>query len=302
MKKHNIRAFIMVTLMCFAIGCIPVSADMDIGSKMNSTETNFVINEYEEGSNLQRLSDTELAEIGYSEDEAEAIHSFSYRDALLERAALPESKLQGLGYSREQIEFLKIFEKNPYGDYDYSVMSIELNVRQIVLVAGASSSSYKTIRYNWSWSAAPLAAFTDSVAVRWQAYDSKGHSIDTTCYDTSSTRYASVKYYNDYGLANTETISVSSQSGFSCMRANFKMSKIYKGENVWAKSGSITCKIEDRTSSAIHHIKVQATYGHSTLQPTSLSISFSGDYGVSFGMVCQNYYRTAEIRSSVVYI
>lgn len=197
---------------------------------------------------------------------------------------------------------MKTFLKNPDGEYDFGVMSISLT-RSIVLVAGASSTSSKTIRYNWSWSAAPLIAKTDSVAVRWQGYDSQGHSIDMTCYSGSNYRYGSIKYYGSSGLAKTESLTIQSYSGFDCLRSNFSMNKSYNGETIWAKSGSLTCKIDKSASgNAIEYVKFQGTYGHSTLNVGTPSIDFSGVIGISFGTGVENYYKTAEIRSSVTYI
>lgn len=300
MKKRSLKIIAMIIVMCFIVGCMPVSADTNI--ETNTPATTIKINEYEEITELQKNTAEELQAKGYSEQEAEEILSFSYRDALLERANLPESSLRAKGYNETQIAFMKEFAKDPNGNYNFSVMAIDLTTRSFTLIAGASSSRTKTVRYNWKWSTMPLMAFQDSVAMRWQAYNRNGLSIDSTCYNVANSRYGSVNYFNDYGLAKTESLEMISYSGFDCMRANFKMSKTYNGDIIWAKSGSITCKIElSSPYSSMDHMKVQATYGHATMQ-FSLGISFPAAFGVSFSTFCTNYYRTAEIRSSITYL
>lgn len=149
----------------------------------------------------------------------------------------------------------------------------------------------------------PLMAFTDYVAIRWQAYNSKGLAIDTTCYSGSGNRRGVVNYYGDNGLAKTQNLTLTYVQGFDCLRTDFKMSQYYMGDTVWAKSGYLVCKIDTSSpDSAIHHLKVQAAYCHKEFFGT-ISISYPGSISISFdGGKHSTFYRTAEITSSVKYI
>ena len=86
MKKRSLKIIAMIIVMCFIVGCMPVSADTNI--ETNTPATTIKINEYEEITELQKNTAEELQAKGYSEQEAEEILSFSYRDALLERATM----------------------------------------------------------------------------------------------------------------------------------------------------------------------------------------------------------------------
>lgn len=301
MRKRSHGIIAMIIVVCFiVVGCVPVSADSNFEPAVTTETTR--INEYEEITALQKNTAVQLQEMGYSASEAEEILNFSYRDALLERASLPESTLQARGYDDEQIAFMKEFANDPNGDYDFSVMSVTLKTRKITLVAGANSSKTKTVKYTWEWSGMPLMAFTDRVAIRWKAFNKQGVAIDSTVYSGSANRYCKVYYYGDSGLAKTVDVDLVYKDAFDCLTGKVEMSQYYMGDTVWAKSGVIFCKIRlSSPDSAMHHLKFQATYAHKTLAG-SLSLTFAGVVGVSFEGSCANYYRTAEITSSVKYL
>ena len=64
------------------------------------------VNKHENITNLQKNTAEELQKMGYCASEAKEILGFSYRDALLERASLPESSLRARGYDEKQIAFI----------------------------------------------------------------------------------------------------------------------------------------------------------------------------------------------------
>ncbi len=303
MKKCSHGIIAMIIVVCFiVVSCVPVSADSNFEPAVTTETTR--INEYEEITALQKNTAEELQEMGYSASEAEEILEFSYRDALLERASLPESTLQARGYDEDQIAFMKEFANDPDGDYDFSVMSVTLKTRKFTLVAGANSSKTKTVKYTWEWSAMPLMAYNDKVAVRWQAYNSKGLSVDSTVNKGSANRSCKVYYYSDSGgIAKTENVNVTYKEEYNCLHTDgFAMSQIYKGDTVWAKSGYVVFKMEIESSAgSMEYMKVQATYGHKTFLG-GMSLTFKGILGVAFEGSCTNYYRNAQIKSSVKYL
>lgn len=302
MRKCSHGIIAMIIVVCFiVVGCVPVSADSNFEPAVTTETTR--INEYEEITDLQKNTAEQLQEMGYSASEAEEILNFSYRDALLERASLPESTLKARGYDDEQIAFMKEFASDPNGDYDFSVMSVTLKTKKITLVAGANSSKTKTVKYTWEWSGMPLMAYTDRVAVRWQAYNSQGLSVDSTVNKGSANRYCKVYYYGDSGLAKTVDVTPTYKEDYNCLHVKFDMSQYYMGDTIWAKSGVLVFKmVIESSAGSMEYMKVQATYCHKEFVG-SISISYPGSFSVSFdGGKHTNYYRTAVISSSVKYL
>lgn len=302
MRKCSHGIIAMIVVVCFiVVGCVPVSADSNFEPTVTTETTR--INEYEEITDLQKNTAVQLQEMGYSASEAEEILNFSYRDALLERASLPESTLQARGYDDEQIAFMKEFASDPDGDYDFSVMSVTLKTRKFTLLAGANSSKTKTVKYTWEWSAMPLMAYTDRVAVRWQAYNSQGLSVDSNVNKGSANRYCKVYYYSDSGgIAKTVDVTPTYKEEYNCLHVKFDMSQYYMGDTIWAKSGVLVFKmVIESSAGSMEYMKVQATYGHKTFLG-GMSLTFNGILGVSFEGACTNYYRNAQIKSSVKYL
>lgn len=304
MKHYRQTKRFLVFILVFCVLFSSVSAYAHSSPTLDSSKT--VIDEYEQITKLQKTPKAQLIAMGYSQKDIMEIQNFSYRDVLYERAQLSEEKLSNLGYTPKQISFMKEFINDPNGDYDFSIMAITLS-QTISLVGGANSTTYKTVKYSWSWSAMPLMTKTDAVAVRWLCVDPNGHYIDLTNYDTSATRSASVSYYYDNASGGyvTNSISVGAKNEYNSLHASFPMTKMSNGDTLWAKSGSLTCKLELDASNAINYVKFRATYGHTTkMLSFSLGYSYSGDIGVSVTPLdkVENYYRTAKISSGVTYL
>lgn len=295
----------MIIVMCFIVGCMPVSADTNI--ETNTPATTIKINEYEEITELQKNTAEELQAKGYSKQEAEEILSFSYRDVLLERATMSDTALKNLGYNEKQIEFLREFANNPNGDYDFHEMENDVDV-WFTIVSGASSNTTKKIRANWEWVTVPAITKTDVFAVRWVGVDNLNHFIDLTSPSGSSNRYASVNYVNQYGPARTNNISVVSADGFNSLSISFKEGDTYNGDTIWAKSGSMTFTVKVKNAAnPISYVKVMATYGHNTYAfSAGFSINYSGEIGLTIVSVTatnhfKNRTRVADISSTIIY-
>ena len=305
MKKRSLKIIAMIIVMCFIVGCMPVSADTNI--ETNTPATTIKINEYEEITELQKNTAEELQAKGYSEQEAEEILSFSYRDALLERATMSDTALKNLGYNEKQIEFLREFANNPNGDYDFQALENDINI-WFTILSGANSNTTKKIRASWNWVTVPVITKTDVFAVRWVGVDSLNHYIDLTSPSGSSNRYASVNYVNDYGPARTNSISVVPADGFNSLSISFKEGDTYNGDIIWAKSGSLTFTVKVKnTANPMSYVKVMATYGHDTFSFSfGFDINYSGQIGVTIVSVgltnsYKNRNRVADINSAVVY-
>jgi hypothetical protein len=293
MKKSI--SLILVLAMCLFL-CVPAYAAEMEGRVQNVTSMSEI--EYIE--QLQSMTNEELAKAGISEDEAEEIYSFNYKDALYERAQLSESQLAGLGYSDKQIKILKEFAANPDGEYDFTALSATLYG---TITLNGYSSSYRDVTYNWQWSSAPLWAYDDYVAVRWIGVDSSSHYIDLIC--DPGDRSTTVNYYDfdsgyfAYSVTDSTTTSDQLNNSFYI---TFPSTDYYYGSTVWAKSGSINCILTAGGSESINYIYFQGTYGYH-FSSLSVTVSYSGTYSVSFVPTTriQSMPTSARITTYVIY-
>lgn len=283
----------------FLVGVMSVSA-VDIGSRPIQ-ELSF--NEFEYIEELQSYSKEELMDEGMPAEEAEEILAFDYKEALYERAQLPAEKLAALGYTEEQIQILKDFAAQPDGDYDLAAASPTLNGRLMLLDGG---STFRTVRYAWSWSSMPFMSLTEYVGVRWQGVNSSGSTVDmTNSPNTSSAttnRVGSVTYYdvNSGEQSGTYSLSLTYDAVEKRLTTNFPMAKSVGGSTLWAKSGDITCRIQT-DGVAVSYANFQATYGHQVSNGT-ISISTGGAFGIAFTPTSKinSYSCSAKVYASYI--
>lgn len=304
MKKHLRKIAAMILFVCFIISCMPINVGA-IKDEPQLSESKIKINEYEEITQLQSMTDAELVSLGYSSADISEIKSISYREALLERAQMSTTALRNLGYSNQQILFLKEFAKNPDGEYDFLDLENEVDIT-FDIVSGANSTTVKTIRANWVWNVVPLVAKKDVFAVRWKGVDSHSYTIDLVNYSGSSNRSATVTYYSEYGAACTKSATVSPAANYNSLNTSFNTSITYNGDLVWAKSGSMTFKLQlVNSDNSINYIKVMATYFHRsvTLSGSSFTLSYPADLSISISPEgnFKARIRNANISSRVEY-
>ncbi|MGM9670547.1 MAG: hypothetical protein ACI3XD_03125 [Oscillospiraceae bacterium] len=279
MKKRGRKLVVLFLATLFLVGVMPVSA-VDMSTEPVQ-EMSF--NEFEYIEEIQNRSKEELMDAGMSAEDAEEILAFDYEAALYERAQLSEEKLTALGYTEKQIQLLKDFAANPDGDYDLAAASATLQGRLTLLTGG---STFRIVKYAWSWSSMPLMSLNEYVGVCWQGVNSSGGIVDMTnspnTGSATTNRVGAVTYYdvNSGAQSGTYSLSLTYDSINKRLTTNFPMARSVGGSTLWAKSGYITCKIQT-DGVAVNYANFQATYGHQVSSGT-ISISAGGTFGIAF--------------------
>ena len=290
MRKH-IRVVLSISLVLtfFISNCFSVFSERE---KMNYHES---LNEYEFIMEMQRHSEDQLMKSGLTADETKQLLEFNYKDALYERAKLPEDALSALGYTEHQISLLKKFEKHPENDIDFVATAATLSES---FSRNDGSLTFRTMTFSWVWSNMPLITLNDYVGVIWQGIDSSGLTVDTTSGDRSS----SINYYDmDSGnlaqTVNNSTINYNAIKNYLVF--NFPMTKYYNGLTLWAKSGSLTITISSEFN--VHYAKIQGTYGHKILA-CNVTIDVSGgSWGISFTPTTKMNNYSIAIKAYILY-
>ena len=147
-----------------------------------------------------------------------------------------------------------------------------------------------TFRYEWFWDQAPILKLVDSAAMRWLAYDSKGHGIDVLKVLEASR----IDYYTmDDKFAFSQKGTPETNLSFNSVNIQFDVIKYYTPTpypkdaltSAYAKKGSVTIglKVDGNVKNNINYIKVAALYGHTVLGISAPSISLSPDGTISIG-------------------
>lgn len=100
---RKVMAFLLSFLMLFSVN-LSISA-----SGIDETTSKVRINEYEMIKSIAKKSDTELDELGYSKEEINKIKNYEkeYSKHLEKLSKLEEKNLKKMGYSAEKIKKLK---------------------------------------------------------------------------------------------------------------------------------------------------------------------------------------------------
>ena len=113
---------------------------------------------------LQGMSEEQLAEAGYEESDILELKNTSIEELLYQRAQMPQSELQSLGYSAEQISVLKEYDGGPISqNSQLQEASADLTGYLYVQSSGRTAMS---IMFNWTWNSPPIFSgygITDSV-------------------------------------------------------------------------------------------------------------------------------------------
>ena len=155
------RKAICLTL-CFALILYTITpfvhaSDIPAADTSDGIISSYTVSEYDilcaSSNNLQ------LQSIGTNTN-------FTVEDAILERAALPESILQTMGYSAAQIEVLKAYDGSPLVE-NPQLRSVLASMTGTIRTVSVSSSSI-TLQFQWLWDQAPAfagTAITENVGI-----------------------------------------------------------------------------------------------------------------------------------------
>lgn len=268
-----------------------LSVTAQASSMVEEQYSSEVLSEYDYIEALQNSSTEDLQEVGITcEDVTDIVEEF-YKSLDL-RAALPNSKLEGLGYTPEEIEILRNYGRGA------RLSSIDFRAITGTCTGRITKNSFSTrnvqFTYSWEWDKCPIMTLTDSAAVRWLAYDVQSYTINVN--KTSAT--ATIDYYYGNSFSYSDAASFEPNLDFNSVNAQFPMIQTKYLPNIvaeidyYAKAGRVTVSVElpYGTSNSIHNIKVAGLYGHTTLGigapslgvsiPASVSISFTGNTSI----------------------
>lgn len=282
MKKTILSLTLALSLMCSAsVNCMNVNASTLSGDSVQQTsevETAVTTyNEYEAYTYYLSLSDSELLNIGFSQDDIDYLRNFDFEEAVRERASLSNDKLNALGYSSDQISALKSTRDS--GIIDSRAFATATIYSSL---SSASTSRFK-VNFSWSWSSCPVFIREDIIACVWNGTNSSGQPLNVAV-DKSSLSHT-VKYYDTYsGKTTSESKSYSIKNEYSGVSSKFRMGYNYgDGYMRWAKSGSGSVTVKG-TGGSIKEVLMKFEYGHTYITGSpSFSIAGSGSsIGISF--------------------
>ena len=281
--KNIKRAFIMMTA-CSVLLSSVAFATSPVENKI--TESQMVAetcyNEYEFITQLQGATVDELDELGYTDEEIKEIQLFDYKDALTDRANMPDAQLRGMGYSDAQINMLNEFAD---GEADFeSVARATSATCSGRIYRSASTSSTITFVYAWNWNIAPTWVLEDRAAVGYIGIDSTG-SFKAIKAD-SSTSSCTLRYTYSF---NDGTTSVVTEAANSFSVSSYGASCTYDegqvlGNNTyykWMSSGQMKIKTTKVGNYTFSKIYAMGKVAHKTF---NIAVTPSVTFGTSSGV------------------
>ena len=220
----------------------------------------------------------------------------AFYKAISERAKLSDEDLFSYGYDSKEISIFRDFSSASKITTKGLSNIITTNLRAI---AGTLTGKIRliscgtkraTFRYEWFWDQAPIFKLEDSAAMRWLAYDSKGHGIDVLKVLEASR----IDYYTmDDKFAFSQKGTPETNLSFNSVNIQFDVIKYYTPTpypkdaltSAYAKKGSVTIglKVDGNVKNNINYIKVAALYGHTVFGLGAPSISLSPDGTIAIG-------------------
>lgn len=248
--------------------CSPAAA---VETKQEKMSSSFEINEYALIKNLKQTPVELLKNKGYSEKEIEKVTAFSFEDALLKRAQLPESELYEIGYNAEQVYLLKSYdggslENNPQMEKAFFRLTGKITPVKV-------SKNSMSVKFEWEWENAPVFShpifgITDVVSCSIFATDDDGMSCAAYVNDIS----CRIEYYQRNGsFIETEYFPVTETNERGDKELKFKMGKFFGAKAGWAKKGMMTASAKEVVDvNRLYSITFGFKYGHTILlgEPT----------------------------------
>ena len=270
MKK--IYSIVFICVWVFSLLTVPVSASSkDDISKSSFSEMEYIYY-------LKSASDKELLKSGISYSDINEIRSFSLESAVLERKALSDESLLGMGYTPAQIEILRAYDGSEITP-DSAIMATSPTLSGSVSYISTPSSYAIRFQYSWSWSSLPFFARTDYMAVTWNAIAPSGYSTNASASNIScrasyySTSTGAYKYYS--------SLSSSALDSFNGRKASYSeqvaVEEMSDGTTyVYAKTGLMAMTLTSDGTNQISMIKVCGAVGHQIIS-CSVSVNIGAD-------------------------
>lgn len=280
-------SILLSAALCFCIALSSTAAAIDEEAACSTASEPVYVtytNEYEYAQLLESATEVELGALGLTQEEADE-YLLTFKEALDARAALSEEELLGMGYTEEEID---IFKRYAAGD--------ALSDAELTAISGTCTGELCCLRgskknvkfyYHWKWSGLPLISLSDSAAVAWHAYDSKGYEINVLETHSSTIAYYRLTDVYDHNSSPTEEKGLT----FDAINVQFSMtettSDLYGNKNkLYAKYGTISVEltVDSSVDNSINYVLVAAIYGHTEigLSLPSVGVSFDGMPSISF--------------------
>lgn len=278
MKK--IFALILAAMMVFNLSATAFAAESE------SAAYSVTINEYDVYVEAREASAQELARSGISAQQAALIKSDAIENELSRLSKLSNGNLASLGYTEEQIAIIHRYNGERI-ETNAELRGIFADMTADFYKVSASTTAL-AVKVVWEWTNAPVLAgsgIEDMVAMRWQGTNNAGVSINLAFKSAGSSCY--LQYYTRDGVYQyTRYPSVVCDSPYDHAYAKIPMST-GDGDGMWqyyAKKGGITVKVERVGSNVINEAAFVFGYGHTVIVASpSLSLPASFGIGFSFG-------------------
>lgn len=267
MKFKRIFSLVFAFMFLFSVLSVSVNADEQIILSDKVIE----INEWDAYNRIVSMSDDELLNEGFTEQEISEIRNFNYEEEIRKRAALDDETLRLYGYSKNEIielrqaAKLKSIPENTIKSISTATMLSALRyVDDDIQVQGGINMYCVKLSFSWRWTRLPFFKLIDSVAVAFASTTSDAFTYLATEDDKVTVTLAPVSeaYSTSYTFTTQWQFSTSKTNS---IYANFGVAYYDGNDNLthFAYSGYGTFWLSNRSSNA--RLYVDACYGHMTV-------------------------------------
>lgn len=277
MKKFFVMVIAVATVFAIMIPAHASGSTPTIGVEQ-MVETDYTINEFDYVQQLNVLSDAELSECGYSEEDIQQIRNSDevFDEHVASLATLADDNLRALGYSNEQINIIRDYDASTATDSVRTVLGAECNVSiSITSYTGTSGR----VRTDFAWDRVPVFKMVDILATSWNNWYIVGKA-------------ANIKYVSATGTgdsfweAPTYMLPASQLESYG---SGYKFDVAKQDNAYYAQSGYSIFSLGSLTA---QHMECGGSYGHQQATAT-LTYSINGvTITFSMGRIATDFERT----------
>ncbi|MGE5370683.1 MAG: hypothetical protein ACM3QZ_01730 [Solirubrobacterales bacterium] len=285
--KKKLSILILMSVLVLAMCATAFGAqisDVDVQAKPQLDKPAVQVNEYDAFIQMQAKSDEELRQNGLTDDQIAELRNFDYAAEIQKKAKMTDRKLKAMGYDSERISGIRSFNGSEAQVRALSAtLSLSCSTSQYFYRSG---KTYAVVNYSWSWNQMPFFTMTDILGIVWNPsfYQTPNNSNDTQTIST----YIGSSYVGTYRQ------SISCKAPGHGAGVEFPL-LIDEWSNKWAKSA--TGKIYLAASGYVPEFGVRVSYGHTTINAGSPSISFPAGLSISFSGGCSEEASDYDYRS-----
>ncbi len=293
MKKRLIA--LVMTLCVMAALVVPVCAVVSEPDETQLSKDISTVNEYDSFKKLQEKSEGELLRAGLTADEVREIKLFSYEAALFERSELSDNELTNMGYSVDQIEVLRNYSGETITPDSSVLAAVPTLTATLTITKKNTTPASLQIKYNWSWSVAPVQTYTDKVGIQVALSSPAGYSL-TPQVTAGSGRLTYIDAQNGNQSEASLSVAPVASSPFASREASFAVKKRIDTFTVrYAMRGYIQMTVKATGTVPIGFCQAYGSYGHAT---TSVVPSISIGAGISFSFSPSSSVTTMGVKTN----